>query len=286
MQPKLVTPDVRKCGTKYFSLYACGFCGMEFQASLAQIKRTANLSCGCTKFSRGCPPARQWLSHMPGDVVEHGHRVVALKTSGHGSGKKNLYECAHCGGRFEETKGNIRRTRISCGCIKKPGPRSHGESGTRLYTIWNGMRERCTPGRHTSKNHGDRGIRVCDEWKSYRHFRDWAKANGYSDTLTIDRIDVNGNYEPSNCRWATRAQQARNTRVNTINEQIAAVIRRLWEANMDAVEIGRLFGLPRSSRSSVRRIGMGYSWGEVCLPKSRPKPKPDPLSFLTAKRTM
>ena len=63
------------------------------------------------------------------------------------------------------------------------------------------------------KNYGGRGITVCPEWKeSFESFRDWALANGYQDNLTLDRIEVNGNYEPSNCRWATVKQQANNTR--------------------------------------------------------------------------
>lgn len=289
MVPRLVQESVRMCGKKPFHLFACGYCGKEFQASDAMVARTKHLSCGCTKLKRGMPPKidHDWLPHMPGDVVEHGHRVIALKTSGFGANVKNLYACAHCGGEFEDTKGNVRRTRHSCGCVKKPGPKRHGESETRLYTIWRGMRARCEPGNHTSKNYGDRGITVCDEWAKYEPFRDWAKANGYADNLSIDRIDVNGNYEPSNCRWATRAQQSQNTRSNVLNDQIAAVIRRLWQANMDAVEIGALFGFPKKSRAYIRRVGMGHSWTESPFRKPRKVrvENNDPLRFLTGVRT-
>lgn len=90
----------------------------------------------------------------------------------------------------------------------------HNESNTRLYNIWKGMRGRCYNSANTSyKNYGGRGIKVCDEWKSnYTTFRSWSLANGYSDSLSIDRIDSNGNYEPSNCRWTTSHVQSCNTR--------------------------------------------------------------------------
>ena len=77
------------------------------------------------------------------------------------------------------------------------------------------MRQRCNnPNRSDYKRYGGRGIKICDEWNDYNTFRDWALSNGYADNLSIDRIDVNGNYEPSNCRWVDAKTQAQNKEKN------------------------------------------------------------------------
>jgi hypothetical protein len=86
----------------------------------------------------------------------------------------------------------------------------------RLYNIWLHVKDRClNPNCDSYHNYGGRGITVCEEWRnSYQTFREWALQNGYSDELTIDRLNVNGNYEPSNCRWLTRKEQNTNKRTN------------------------------------------------------------------------
>lgn len=93
----------------------------------------------------------------------------------------------------------------------------HGETGTRLFKIWGSMHERCEREKHVHyKDYGGRGISVCDEWSEYLPFATWARSNGYSDKLSIDRIDTNGNYEPNNCRWVTVKEQQNNKRSNRI----------------------------------------------------------------------
>lgn len=113
----------------------------------------------------------------------------------------------------------------SCGCAKAERCRNmtekyrlkHGGRGERLYHIWRGMKMRCLV--ETSKDYkrwGGRGIKMCDEWvKDYVAFRTWAHNNGYNESLSLDRIDVNGDYCPDNCRWATTKDQSRN-KANTL----------------------------------------------------------------------
>lgn len=113
-------------------------------------------------------------------------------------------------------KGNTK----SCGCRQtsglRPPPKIHSANERRLNGIRNGMLARCyKPSCESYTNYGGRGIEVCLEWREHAaKFREWAFLNGYEPTLTLDRIDNNGNYEPSNCRWATDIMQHRNCRRN------------------------------------------------------------------------
>lgn len=92
----------------------------------------------------------------------------------------------------------------------------HGMNGTRIYREWCHMKERCNSVKHKSyKHYGGKGIKVCEEWqKDFIPFYEWSMNNGYRDNLTLDRIDVDGNYEPNNCRWITNLEQQRNKKNN------------------------------------------------------------------------
>ena len=146
------------------------------------------------------------------------------------AGKRNrtrywLCECK-CGNRKEIREDHLTSgVTHSCGCKKKSQiiqrnkeNTKHGKRYTRVYKIWQAMKYRCyNPNSDEYQYYGERGICLCDEWNNnFSKFYNWVINNGYKDNLTIDRIDVNGNYEPDNCRWTTMKIQENNKRNNNV----------------------------------------------------------------------
>lgn len=127
--------------------------------------------------------------------------------------------------RGKSLTGNVTR---SCGCLQKEQIKEraskHNGFGTRLYNIWNSMRQRCNNPNHRSyHNYGGRGIKICAEWDDFNIFRAWALSAGYDETAvrgkcTLDRIDVDSGYSPNNCRFINMREQADNRRGSIILE--------------------------------------------------------------------
>jgi hypothetical protein len=175
---------------------------------------------------------------MPAFIDLTGHkygRLAVLRKTG--KQKKGIYywfcRC-DCGNNTVVKSGNLRSGVVkSCGClplemhIKRLTTHglSIGPDGKhpKLYRVWTQMRQRLTnPNDHNFKYYGARGIKRCSEWDDYEVFHKWAMENGYEEGLSIDRIDPDGDYEPSNCRWVTQLVQQNNRRNS--RKRLAALV--------------------------------------------------------------
>jgi len=163
-------------------------------------------------------------------------RLVVLEHVDRNSGGNHIWSCrCDCGNETRVSTGCLQRGKVqSCGCLRiersaaaNKAKAKHGMHKTRLYSIWHGMKQRCHYKKHDRyDDYGGRktgrcpaGIYVCEAWQQFLGFKEWALANGYADGLTIDRIDVDGEYSPNNCRWATRSEQEKNKWRNRIRDR-------------------------------------------------------------------
>ena len=137
-----------------------------------------------------------------------------------------VYKCGLCGTEFKACTPSVKfGDTKSCGCYQKRRAiethKTHGLRSTRLYNTWTNMKDRTLNPKYIQYNdYGGRGITICEEWKNdFMSFYNWAMSNGYEENkgLSIDRIDNDGNYKPSNCRWTTQTIQSRNQRIKKNN---------------------------------------------------------------------
>lgn len=188
-------------------------CGVVLAARSSHLKEGRSKSCGWCNGGK--------LIDIVGQ--RFGNLVVIEKIDD----KRTRYKCeCDCGNIVSVNGYNLRHGIANpCSCSQRfqsgenNATYKHGGTGTRLYGIWQGMLNRCRNPKVERYNHyGGKGVVVCDEWKDFSTFRGWAISNGYKDTLSIDRVDANGDYCPSNCRWADDKAQANNKTSNHIIE--------------------------------------------------------------------
>lgn len=206
-------PVVKPSGQKE-KAYKCRCdCGNVVVASAWSIETGDRKSCGCQK--------------RPERIVgeKYGRLTVAKRVEDKyfpGGSHQPQFECVcDCGNIVVTTAAHLRSGHTkSCGCYASSTiserNTTHGDSSSRLYWVWSNMKRRCdNQNSRDYKTYGGRGIRVCDEWNDYAKFQEWALNNGYSASAkrgdcTIDRINVDGDYCPDNCRWISIADQEVN----------------------------------------------------------------------------
>lgn len=195
-------------------------CGNKVERSDSNLKQSVSKGkpphCGCSPNWKG---TNKRFKDLTGQQFG---RLTVLNFHGKDKYSHNLWVCkCECSNVCIVSTNALETKRTnSCGCLKKELNTgkftTHGKTSDKLYKIYYSMINRCANESNKNyHNYGGRGIKICDEWANdFVIFYDWSIANGYKEHLSIDRIDVNGNYEPSNCRWATTKEQGNNKRTN------------------------------------------------------------------------
>lgn len=168
-----------------------------------------------------------------------------------------FFLCPECKNKVTKKKNNGLRQK-SCGCSTYDSHVKHGDCKngkvTRVYTIWKGMKKRCyNKNEKKYKHYGGRGITICEEWlNDFGVFKVWSMKNGYSDILTIDRRNNDGNYCPENCRFITQKDNNRNQSTTKLSLEKAAEIRITYKnGGVSYKELAEKYGVKYSTISGI-----------------------------------
>lgn len=228
-------------GVKNNTIWECLCdCGRTTRGQPSVIRRGGHSQC------RVCARRRYAYTKYP--IVKAGDSFGHLTVINRQENGRWLCECK-CGGSVEIETKRLHTTKVP-GCYscvqerKKLGVVTHGDWGLRpgksskLYCIWYSMKTRCLkPSSKSYRYYGAKGIVVCGQWMDFAAFRDWSLANGYSDGLSIDRMDASGNYEPNNCEWITRSENSRRIKQPKL---IPSLKRKIIQQDINDYIIGNL----------------------------------------------
>ncbi len=190
-----------------------------------------------------------------------GRFVVLSRAPNQRGNTRWLVQCDQCGVTLVRSPTQLHGSAARAGKKQRCGHFNHGTVGTPEYQCWTSMKARCySPSCGSFAAYGGRGITICDRWlNSFENFlADMGQRP--SDGHSLDRIDVNGNYEPSNCRWATSDVQSRNTRRVCLTVELVAVMRAKHADGARVVDLARQHNV---SESAVRHAIAGETWKEV-----------------------
>ena len=209
----------KEYGVGHFFKFKCD-CGNEIIRSISKVRNGRVNSCGCLREENA---RKAIFKDLTGEKFNY---LTVIEYVGQRN-KRTMWRCrCDCGNEVIVDTNSLKSgNTTACGCRQSLGwgqNRTHGMSKTRIYSEWQCMKRRCLNENDTYyQNYGGRGITVCDKWlgdHGFENFYDWSMSNGYTDDLTIDRIDNDKGYSPDNCRWVDRFIQMNNQRGNRIIE--------------------------------------------------------------------
>lgn len=230
---------------RVFALYSCSYCKKEVEKNKDNITYRNVDNCGCQ-------PKK--LKPLPKEI--NSVRIVSdLGMDEKFNKRKAIFKC-HCGKDFEAIINAVKtKQKMSCGCLRGGHNYTHQLSKHPLYRKWSGMIARTENKKGIGYHrYGGRGISVCREWRNdFMSFYDWAINNGWDEGLTIDRIDVNGNYEPSNCQWITmKENNIKDRKVTILNKfKKQEILKRYQTENITVTKLANEYGTYKKAISDI-----------------------------------